>query len=285
MHLYSYLPRFYADRAVRLWPALLLCIAVIYIVWPLVNKSADNTLTTIYAFLAFFSLQNTVYAKKVGPFSPWSNTWSLAVEEQFYLVASFFMPLLLHPKVKRVSRLTIMLVVIASSLTASWYRWQHPGSFGGQDDQFFLGNVYKMCFGSLLRLVPFPRALLKWQLAYLGLAMLSCTYLTYSTKTFGMDPCAFADLYAALATVLVITGSIIDGNRLLELQVLQFLGRISYSFYLWQVPLLNMLGCFRDPVPATSVTCLAFIISVTSTLHLEEPIRHWYKLRRQSQDM
>lgn len=74
-----------------------------------------------------------------------------------------------------------------------------------------------------------------------------------------------------------------DPLTLLDTTALRFVGRISYAWYIWQVPLMHLEETFRVGRPAVGTTAEAFIVAMVSTFYLEEPIRNLYQAHRKQQ--
>jgi peptidoglycan/LPS O-acetylase OafA/YrhL len=126
---------FYARRLRRIAPALIVCLLVTAILTTLLIPpswlSAENQKTGLYAF---FGLSNLVLAQSgrdyfapTTDFNPYTHTWSLAVEEQFYLLFPFL--LLAWMRGGRGRALSIALVAGALLASLYWGWWQsqaHP---------------------------------------------------------------------------------------------------------------------------------------------------------------
>ena len=239
----------------------------------------------------FRNMANTLmYAANIEPLaphvpSPWKNTWSVAVQEQWILVWALALPLLLSlPRRVCICLVGLALLVslgIRMHISSDWhldrlFEW----------DSLTFGQAYTFLAGALLRLAPTPHwmqwpsmvlagfFLFAWSSAmavwgsdeWIGLERtgLLGTLRPYLAHRVMMHPAA------CLMSILVLTGSL-GGNRLLEWPLLRFLGRISYSWYLWQVPLLIIHGWPRS-WHGLAYTCLALAVSAVSTLYIEEPL-------------
>jgi peptidoglycan/LPS O-acetylase OafA/YrhL len=283
--------RFYTDRFVRLTPALLVMMGITY-TWHILehhNMVENNK----YALLSLFYLGNV---KSLWPQSsytgPWGNTWSLACEEQYYIIWSLSLPFLL----KRSTRTRAVLLggVMAYFIVLRVWTSIYAGSFYGTDWRYGLwANMWKMLAGSSLRLLPVPSWLCKKTGAYLGLLGLMVTLLltlapqpSYESIAPGwknpLGPIqAWVDLFSVVFTGVILCGVSGGGGgiAILEGAPIRFLGRVSYSWYLWQVPLLTLSG-WRKVYPAVADTALALVLATCSTLWVEEPLRKFVKSRR-----
>lgn len=70
-----------------------------------------------------------------------------------------------------------------------------------------------------------------------------------------------------------------DGDPLFAWAPSQFVGRVSYSWYLWHVPLLWLTGTTYHPARGLLWCAVALLIATVSTLFVEEPIRSWWRRR------
>jgi peptidoglycan/LPS O-acetylase OafA/YrhL len=130
------LVRFYERRARRILPALLVVITVTSIFVPLINQNpkfigdyGNSVLSTIFFGSNFYFWQTSGYFGSASELSPMLHTWSLAVEEQYYI----FFPLLimfLFPFGKKAIISALIFISIISLLIAEWGAVNEPiGNF------------------------------------------------------------------------------------------------------------------------------------------------------------
>lgn len=239
---------FYKDRARRIIPALaFLCLMLLVVGWVLLlprdyTELAERSLGS----LGFVS--NLMYWKDAGYFEQASHdnwllhTWSLSVEWQFYLAYPLLILLLKRCLPLRQTR-WILAAIALGSLALSVYaasRW--PTS------AFFLlpTRMWEMLAGGLAFLFPLAasREHSRW-LEWGGIALIVLSVLAFTGETIWPG---WAALVPVVGTMMVIYSarqqSWITGNR-----ASQFLGRISYSVYLWHWPFavwLYYFGVERD---------------------------------------
>ena len=294
------LPAFWARRARRLLPiSALVIIVTVLASWAILAPYAvRSVITDAVAASGFFV--NFRFAFQLGDYfgaqlaasspSPLLHYWSLAVEEQFYLV----WPLLLLAVTRRATNIRVaagraVAGVIALSLLLSVVITQtYPTA------AFYLlpARMGELAVGAAVAiwapvLTAAPQRL-RTVGGWVGLAMIVVV-------AFDIDESfTFPGLLAmipVLATALVITGG--EGrsgpwpaSRLLRLRPLQWLGKHSYGLYLWHWPLLVLAQVRWGPLgffQTVAVLALAMGLSSLSLRLLENPVRHspWVAARPQ----
>jgi len=274
--------RFYIRRAARILPALfamlLVCLVVGYVI--LLPRDLEDLATSTLATLGFASnilfWQQSGYFATASEIKPLLHTWSLAVEEQFYVLFPLIMLATRRWERRKVAILVGILTVV--SFLISVYCVQT----GKQTLAFFLSptRAWELWVGSLIALGAVPRITsiaLRTVLAGGGLALILLGVLTFHART------PFPGI-AALAPVLGSAAVIVAGmdgrhhlSRFFELRPVLFIGLISYSLYLWHWPLLAYLAYVTIDTPPLHLSLLALVIAtVLATLSwrfVERPFR------------
>jgi peptidoglycan/LPS O-acetylase OafA/YrhL len=256
------MPSFMANRFVRLVPALAVMVATVSAV--LLLRGLAPGVVAGRALPALFYVQNM--APRMT-FPVFGHTWSLGVEEQFYLV----WPLLLPWVLRRVRPLAAIAAGVAASVAVEV----------AMPQDWLPMHAYALLTGCALALVG-PAAMARWERseARLWALPVGATLLVVAVI---VGP-SFSQLYvygpmlAAPAAALMVAGA--DAHRWLAVPALCFAGRISYALYLWHVPLLRLTGTTYAGAAALLPIAVAVGLAVASTLLLEEPLRRAWRQRR-----
>lgn len=280
---------FYGRRVRRIFPALFVMMAVIYPIafalmgpFEMAEFAGSVTAATVFLANAFF-YDISGYFATAAETKPLLHTWSLAVEEQFYLVFPALVLLTWRMGAKRQVAFFAGLAV-ASLALAQWDIAQ-----GKSDRAFFMlqTRLWELMAGALAAwwlASPRGQALRTGgrfrHAALAGLALILFSVMVYDGDT------AFPGLAAlppVLGAVLVIVFATPQGlaGWALSLRPVVFVGLVSYSLYLWHVPLLVLtrIATGRDDVALMLGVCaLAFGIACLSWRYVERPIRRMHTL-------
>lgn len=292
------IPGFYARRIRRILPAAtVVLIATVFATYHWLSfitggtNADDAKYVAVFIGNFHFASIGTQYFTAHQPPSTLQQYWSLAVEEQFYLVwPVLFLVITLPWKVlSPITRLIFVLsVIIAISLA-----WCVIETNQNEIWAFFspLTRAWELALGALLAVLgPHLRGRsprLGALLAAVGLiAILLCTWF-YNSSTLWPGS---AVIVPVVATGLIIAGGSLRGpesfGRVVNFAPLQWLGNISYSLYLvhWPVIVIAMQYSIT-PLPLhTEIELVAISVALSAVLYyaIENPIRRsrWLAERR-----
>jgi peptidoglycan/LPS O-acetylase OafA/YrhL len=288
------LPQFYARRARRILPAstlvLVTTVAAAFILLGTnraIRVTTDGQWASLFAANVRLIEQGTSYLSAQLPPSPLQHYWSLAVEEQFYLVWPFVVWAVIRlgsGRRLRTSLAGILTGIIAGSL--AWSVWQTGVS---EAAAYFspLTRAWELAAGALLA-VAVP-ALLRLP-TRLGVALSLFGLLSIITAALLFDGDTPIPGYAVALPVggafLALAGCTIAPSRgsetLLATRPLQWIGKRSYAWYLWHWPLLAIVAA-RIGHPATTlenvaICMIALSIAAISFSLIEHPIHRSTRL-------
>jgi peptidoglycan/LPS O-acetylase OafA/YrhL len=295
------LGNFWIRRARRLLPALFLMLIVVTAWVTLAQPSQLASLRGAVASAATYwnnwwlISQHISYFARFGPPSPLGHLWSLAIEEQFYLLWPFVLILGLRfvrerPGPARVhlrlALITIGLAIASAVLMAVLY---HPGFDSSRVYDGTDTRAFGLLFGAALAMV-WPAAQLSRNVApparrlldglgtigLVGIALLIWRTNQYSSFLF---PIGFVLL--SLSTVLLLAALVHPAARLgriLGIRPLRWIGVRSYGIYLWHFPVIVLTTPTLEAGHvalgrAVLQTAATFIIAALSWRFVEDPIR------------
>lgn len=272
---------FYQRRARRILPALfLVMLCCVPFAWLWIAPDGLEIFSKSLVSAAF-SVSNFYFWKKSDYFapdadtSPLLHTWSLGVEEQFYLLFPLLLVSLWLWRRRWIAP-TIVLIALSSLLLSQWAAQNAPSA------NFYLlpTRAWELLAGSLVALWQFhtpgtPRSG-NGALAIAGLALV-----IFSTFYFD-EGTPFPSVYAlapivGTALVLHFARAGTWAARLLSLPPLVGVGLISYSAYLWHQPVLAFLRLSSPSAPSTTALLAACTVTMAiaclSWRYVEQPFR------------
>lgn len=282
---------FYDRRICRILPALFAVVLVStgLAVVLLTPSDLDGFGRSVVASALFAS--NILFWRESGYFEapaddkPLLHTWSLSVEEQFYIVWPVLLAVLVRIRSRRLLPALILVGLLLSLGLAEWAVRRLP------DAAFYLAptRAWELLLGALLALPLIPACRTRRVadlLAVLGIALIAYSVTAFDAST--RFP-GFAALAPCLgAALLIYSGTQADSRvaRALSWRPIVFIGLVSYSFYLWHWPVL-VFGRYylnRDLAwhEAFLLLGIAFAAAVLSWRYVERPfrtgVRPWRRL-------
>ncbi len=287
---------FYARRARRILPAACFVIVVTVVVANMQLGALIGRATAIdgqwaAGFAANFRLirQGTSYFGSALPPSPLQHFWSLAVEEQFYLV----WPTVLFGFVmlgRRFTRSALVLQAGLVTIVAVSLYWSIHLSKVNPTSAYFspFTRAWELAAGALVAVfsltiarAPAPlRAAATW----IGLSLIGIAAFTFTATT--VFP-GYAALLPVVGTALILGGGIGQSRAAVGIALgvapIRWLGKISFSVYLWHWPVL-VIAEERSSTPLSNVArvvcvLITLVLSVASYYAIERPLRSGKLLR------
>ncbi len=270
---------FYERRARRLFPALFALLAATLVAGaallppPQLEALGTAALSALFFLANIHYLQTADYFAEAAEYLPLIHTWSLAVEEQFYIA----FPLLIF-LLRRKPRMLLVVTVAAAVLSLAACVWIMERS---STAAFYLPftRAYELLIGAALAIgvgrFAAPAAL-RNSLSLVSLAILVLCLALFDEST--PFP-GFSALLPCLATAgLLLAGQDGEsvGGRLISSPPFVFFGNISYSLYLWHWPVLVFgryltLGPLDGLEPSLAVA-IAVLLAWISWRFIERPV-------------
>jgi peptidoglycan/LPS O-acetylase OafA/YrhL len=274
---------FYERRVKRILPALLTVLVVCNLIAFLLLSPLELRRYCEESFSAVFSVSNIYYWLRSNYFSPATAykpllmTWSLGIEEQFYLLFPITL-FLLHWLAKRrlfhtilaFSALSFVWCVVCTNLYPSAAFYLLP-TRAWELGLGVLIAILEVDRGAPARLSPTTANIL----ASLGLAVIVLSVLVYTETT--RFPGVAAALPTAGTACLILSPSSFVNRRFLANRAMTFIGLISYSWYLWHWPLMSFArivsGGLLSAPRAVLIAVFSLLLAVLSYYSIEQPFR------------
>lgn len=282
------LAKFYERRVRRIFPALFFVVFVcIPFAWmwltPLDMKEFSKSLIAVATFSS-----NILFWKESGYFDteaelkPLLHTWSLAVEEQYYIIFPVF--LMFAWKLGGKFVITALVVIfLASIATAHW------GSYHKPYTTFYLlpTRVWELLLGAFCAFIlngnPSINTYTSQYGSIIGLTLITVAVFMFSSST--PTPSLFT-LFPTVGAALVILFAR-NGNfvaKLLSTKIMIGLGLLSYSIYLWHQPIFAFAR-HRSTEPLSNfiylmLCVLTIFLAFLTWKYIENPFRDRDRIRK-----
>lgn len=272
---------FYERRVRRIFPALFTVLLFCALVAPVLLLPGDlKSFAQSLAATTFF-VSNFAFASRVGYFDtaseskPLLHTWSLAVEEQYYILFPLAL-LLIQRYLGDRYRLFTWLVVLGSLVLSVGMAQIDPAK------SFFMTptRAWELGTGALLAMGAFPRAhrqAARNAAAVLGAILIAIAVTSYSGSIPYPGIAAAMPCVGAVLIIWAGTGGRNVVGRVLQTRPFVATGLISYSLYLWHWPLLvfTKYWTIRDltRMETAAVLLIAAVAASLSWRYIERPFR------------
>jgi len=276
---------FYERRIRRILPALLAVMLLsLPIAWLflLPNNFIDFSKSILYSIgfssNFYFHYSGQEYDAESGLFIPFLHTWSLSVEEQYYIL----FPIILLTTFKYFRKYLIHVLIIGFIISlglANWGSRNYPSA----SFYFIHSRMWELLSGSILAYFEITRGYrcknqtLNLIFPTLGLLLIGHSILFFNTKIFHPS---FYTLSPIIGVCLIIWYSNKDEliTKILSTKLFVGIGLISYSLYLWHYPFFafaRITYFFNDDIlKELSVGLIILILSIFSYYFIEKPFRN-----------
>ncbi|PLX67030.1 MAG: hypothetical protein C0603_10200 [Denitrovibrio sp.] len=276
---------FYVRRIRRIFPVLFFILAVVtliglYIQMPYEFRNYGKSLSaTVFFGSNIYFRRQMGYFESAAETKPLLHTWSLSVEEQFYIFYPIILILLVRYFDKKYIKYITIIFILSFVTSVFMVRIDQSDTF-----YFLHTRAWELLLGALLALGAVPatknRSILNI-LSIAGVAMILYSVMLYTDKTLfpgtnAILPClgAFLIIYSGSAETIV--------KKILGLKPIVYIGLISYSLYLWHWPLLSFFNEYQTVINISDETketirygllILSFVLSVLTHRYIEVPFR------------
>lgn len=272
------LKNFYIRRSLRIFPAYYAGLLIL-IIFMIANNNMEQVLS-LRMLLHVFYLQNWWPSFTAGEFRLLSHTWSLAIEEQFYL----FWPAIFLSFYN--GKLRSVLILCISLIAASWflrlylsdiekYKWAYTSTFS-RVDALILGALLSVACKSHLKRMKEHAHFFKYAVIILSILILvffifnaNTTAIAHREMTkIGLS--LFALFYTALIAYIFLCSDKAIINRVLSCSFLRSNGQVSYGLYIVHVPVIEALAflIFAAQIPMIWGQIIIFIVGYLVSLNI-----------------
>jgi peptidoglycan/LPS O-acetylase OafA/YrhL len=272
---------FWVRRIRRILPAVTVTVIASLILGYLILEAeqfkalAESSIAqSLMAANVFFWRDNMSYFAEASDMKPLLHTWSLAVEEQFYVV----FPLLLSLLSKHLRKYTLPIIIFIGALSLAlscWALMHKPGA------NFFLlpTRAWELLAGAGIALMANQKEMSRRTaevVAWLGLLMIAAAMLFYNAQTPFPGWAAIPPVAGSALFIWANGKRQTSAGQLLSFKPIVFIGLISYSFYLWHWPILvfakHVIIDISLPWKLV-ILMISLILSILSWKWVETPFR------------
>lgn len=284
---------FWGRRARRLLPALF-CMLVVTVAWAtLFDRSQLGTLRSdilpavFYYSNWWYIFHHVSYFAQYGPPSPYGHLWSLAIEEQFYLLWPIVLLVALRfVRSRRALALGALVLAAASAIEMGilYVPYVDPSRiYDGTDTRAFellIGAALAFVLPRAAHFGPLTRQARTVVESAGAIALLGIFALYWQTSQYDAFVYRGGMALLSLLTAVVIAVCVHPGarfSRVLGVLPLRWIGERSYAMYLWSLPVVVLTtpqGAHRNALRDVLQVAAIVVFSALSWRYVEQPIRH-----------
>ncbi|MEW4489801.1 acyltransferase family protein [Thalassoglobus sp. JC818] len=236
---------------------------------------ADSAICQQLMVSNFYFWTKTGYFDGPSDLMPLLHTWSLAVEEQFYLFFPFILFMTRNWPAKRVVKVLTAMTFVSLAISI-WSVKVYPTS------AFFLlpSRAWEMLLGGLLTYAPAPSALKRWQLSgmsWMGILAIFAAGVLFDNSTLFPGVAALIPCIGSCLVIYANSSEQTTVGRILSHRFLTTIGLMSYSLYLWHWPLIVFpkywLGEDLSVMIRLAILAASFLLAFVSWKYIETPFR------------
>ena len=272
---------FYFNRIKRIFPALIFILSVnlilgFFILLPdeIVNLARSYISSIFFISNYFFYFSGQEYSAVNSLQVPFLHTWSLGVEEQFYII--FPIIFLLSYKLLRFKKI-IILIFLLSFIFANYFANLNPSL----NFYLFFSRIWEMMLGGMLNFYNLENLKKKNKLcsflSFSGLFLILFCFLFANNKITHPSIYTLIPLAGTILIIITADNSEIKLNNFLTTNFMVFIGKISFSLYLWHYPIFafaRILEIFNKSLIFNTLIYISiFFLSVLTYFFIEQPFR------------
>jgi peptidoglycan/LPS O-acetylase OafA/YrhL len=261
---------FWTKRVKRIFPALLFVILFFLIIFPLtifkpnIKEILNDINPAIFSYFNFYALFHFGdYWGITADKSYFLHTWSLSVEEQFYLIYPLFLFIVF--KYYKNYIIPLLIITFISILLYEYFLYSH------KDYAFYLlpCRVWELSIGGILSIINIrdyiKNNLLKNLIVFIGLIFILSSYLSpiLIKNKYGMG--AFIAV-TGVGIILSLCSQKDFIGKILSSRPFVFIGKISYSLYLWHWPIIVLFRSLQLQIPKYNKHFINLIIIIITIL-------------------
>lgn len=295
----AFIANFYARRLLRISPALVVCLLVTALASclfiPRAWLSESNTRTALAAFLGLsnfvLSRSDNAYFEPRAELNPFTHTWSLAVEEQFYVVFPLLFWALVcqgqGPRGRSVARVVLALLTLGSLACCAWWTATRPHlAFYMLPARFWELGLGVGLFVTTAHWAPIVKSIGHTSakaLTAAALLVLLAVFFVLPEEPFPFPGALFPALTTVVLIALIVGRERSPAPSFLVSPIPLWLGKVSYSLYLWHWPVLVLLRWtvgLESPGAKLFALVLSLLLASASYYGVELPLRNAPRLRK-----